>query len=131
MLRTTAAAALAAAAAMSLAAPAVAGAPPVQVHLADVECKDLSSTVAMVPELQAAFPDPAHTPLVAYRITADKKAPLTRFELKVGDETKSVGAVGPGGLVSSSTPIPNEKESTVEVVSGDKTLATRTYHPKC
>ncbi|MFC7342581.1 hypothetical protein [Saccharopolyspora griseoalba] len=131
MLRTTAAAVLAAAAAAALSAPAVAAAPPVQVHLADVECKDLSAAVAMVPELQAEHPDPARTPVVAYRITAGKNAPTTEYEFKVDGETKGSGVVGAQGLVASSTSIPNNREVTVEIVSGDRTLAARTYHPSC
>ncbi|GAA2334819.1 hypothetical protein GCM10009854_08250 [Saccharopolyspora halophila] len=131
MLRTTAAAVLAAAAATALAVPATAAPQPVQVHLGEVKCQDLSSTVAMVPELQEAFQDAAHTPVVGYRITAGPDAPMTEYQFKVNGEVKGSGAVGAEGLVSSSTSIPNNKQVLVEVTSGDKVLATRTYHPTC
>ena len=118
-------------AAAALATPAVAAAPPVQAHLADVRCQDMSPTVAMVPELQAELPDLGRVPVVTYRITAGEKAPLTEFELKVNGETKGSGDIGAKGVVEASTSIPNDQEVTVAVVSEDKTLATRTYHPSC
>ncbi|MDI2031301.1 hypothetical protein QFW96_21920 [Saccharopolyspora sp. TS4A08] len=127
---TAAVAVPAAFAATASAAPAPAPAP-VQVQLGDARCQDMSALVGSMPMLAAAFPDPAHTPSVEYRITAAPDAPTTPYAVKVNGETKGSGSVGAKGLVLASTPLPNNARSTVEVTSGDQLLATRTYTPAC
>ncbi|SFS85593.1 hypothetical protein [Saccharopolyspora flava] len=127
-----AAAAVAVPTALTATAAAAAPAPaPVQVQLGDARCQDMSALVGSMPMLAAAFPDPAHTPSVEYRITAGPDAPMTPYAVKVNGETKGSGSVGAKGLVMASTPLPNNTPSTVEVTSGDQVLATRTYTPAC
>lgn len=124
-----------AAVAVAIPAAATAGAAappaPVQVQLGEVKCQDMSAMVDAMPMLAPAFPDPARTPVVEYRITAGPDAPMTPFELKVNGERKGSGSVGAKGLVVSSTSLPNNTRTTVQVTSGDKVLASRTYTPSC
>ncbi|RRO13706.1 hypothetical protein EIL87_22220 [Saccharopolyspora rhizosphaerae] len=118
----------AATAATAGAAPAPA---PVQVQLGEARCQDMSGAVEAVPMLATAFPDPAHTASVEYRITALPEAPRTAYAVKVNGETRGSGSVGGKGLVIGSTALPNGTRSTVEVTSGDRVLASRTYQPAC
>ena len=104
---------------------------PVQVQLGDAKCQDMSALVDSMPMLASAFPDPARTPSVEYRITAAPEAPNTSFAVKVNGETKGSGSVGAKGVVIGSTSLPNKTRTTVEVTSGDQVLATRTYTPAC
>ncbi|MEB3370760.1 hypothetical protein [Saccharopolyspora mangrovi] len=124
-------------AAVAVAVPATAAtaaaAPPapVQVQLGEARCQDMSALVNSMPMLAPAFPDPARTPSVEYRITGSPNAPMTAYAVKINGETKGSGSVGAKGVVISSTSLPNNARSTVEVVSGDQVLATRTYTPAC
>lgn len=119
--------------AIPAAATAASAAPPapVQVQLGEAKCQDMSAVVASMPVLAPAFPDAAHTPVVEYRITAAPDAPMTPYEVKVNGETKGSGSVGAKGLIISSTSLPNNTTTKLEVTSGEKVLATRTYTPAC
>ncbi len=121
------------AAAIPAAATATAAAPPapVQVQLGEAKCQDMSAVVASMPMLAPAFPDAAHTPVVEYRITASPDAPMTPYKVKVNGETKGSGSVGAKGLIISSTSLPNNTTTKLEVTSGEEVLATRTYTPAC
>lgn len=119
--------------AIPAAATAASAAPPapVQVQLGEAKCQDMSAVVASMPMLAPAFPDAAHTPVVEYRITAAPDAPMTPYEVKVNGKTKGAGSVGAKGLIISSTSLPNNTTTKLEVTSGEKVLATRTYTPAC
>jgi hypothetical protein len=56
---------------------------------------------------------------------------MTPYEVKVNGETKGSGSVGAKGLIISSTSLPNNTTTKLEVTSGEKVLATRTYTPAC